>query len=236
MVDGYTWDDKWIMFNALTRACKLKNDVVFDRKPVRKKLIIQLLYAIKQKRFHDDELNQFYIQIMYISAFQTAYYGLMRVGEYTRGPHVLKAKDVSLSQDKSMAKLILHSSKTHDRSNRPQNILIKLDQHDIEEQKKYKYKFHPVKQLDTYSKFRGSYINDDDQFYIFMDGTPLLPDHIRSLLRELIGNLGLNPESYDTHSFRIGRATDLMKRGDDLETVKRMGRWKSNAVYNYLRD
>ena len=46
----------------------------------------------------------------------------------------------------------------------------------------------------------------------------------------------LNPLQYDTHSFRIGRATDLSKGGRSLSKIKRAGRWKSNAVYNYLRD
>ena len=40
---------------------------------------------------------------------------------------------------------------------------------------------------------------------------------------------------YDTHSLHIRRATDLYKSGSKVETIKQLGRWKSSAVYNYLK-
>ena len=59
--------------------------------------------------------------------------------------------------------------------------------------------------------------------------------NVRILLKQLIKNIHLNPDNYNTMSLRIGRASDLLKFGFSIETIKRMGRWKSNAVYRYIR-
>ena len=48
----------------------------------------------------------------------------MRVGELTESPHVLKARNVHIATNKDKLLLILYSSKTHDKSTRPQNITI----------------------------------------------------------------------------------------------------------------
>ena len=60
-------------------------------------------------------------------------------------------------------------------------------------------------------------------------------DQTRQLLRKMLPSFGLNAELYDMHSLRIGRASDLIKQNYSIEQVKRMGRWKSNAVYKYIR-
>ena len=74
-----------------------------------------------------------------------------------------------------------------------------------------------------------------EQMFIFRDGTTLKSCHLRHTLRETLNKLGLDSTLYDTHSFRIGRATDLFKLGVNVDKIKELGRWKSNAVYKYLR-
>ena len=71
--------------------------------------------------------------------------------------------------------------------------------------------------------------------FVFQDNTPVKPSHVRSVLRTALNNLGLDGENYDTHSFRIGRATDQFKNKVEIDRIKRFGRWESNAVYSYLR-
>lgn len=46
---------------------------------------------------------------------------------------------------------------------------------------------------------------------------------------------GLNKDLYDTHSFRSGCATDLSKMGIPVEDIKKIGRWRSNSVYEYFK-
>ena len=45
---------------------------------------------------------------------------------------------------------------------------------------------------------------------------------------------GLCPSQLGTHCLRIGGATAFYKAGYDIECIKRLGRWASNAVHNYL--
>ena len=67
------------------------------------------------------------------------------------------------------------------------------------------------------------------------NNSPVKPNEVRCVLRQCIDRLGLDSQNYDTHSFRIGRATDQFKQGIDVEQIKKVGRWESNAVYKYLR-
>ena len=82
---------------------------------------------------------------------------------------------------------------------------------------------------------RGLYITDDKEFMVFSDKTPVRDYHLRNLLRELLDRVGLDSSLYDVHSFRGERTCDLAKFGYSIEQIKIMGRWKSNAVYKYLK-
>ena len=97
-------------------------------------------------------------------------------------------------------------------------------------------RYCPFVLLKHYSHLRGKYKNSTEKFFIFRDGTAVKPRHMRGILRAAISDIGLDPNVYDTHSLRIGRATNLMKQGVGIEQIKFFGRWKSNAVFKYLRD
>ena len=61
------------------------------------------------------------------------------------------------------------------------------------------------------------------------------PKHVRWTLKRLLRRLKLNDKLYNTHSFRIGRATDLKKTGTPVDDIKMLGRWRSNAVFKYIK-
>ena len=81
---------------------------------------------------------------------------------------------------------------------------------------------------------RKGYDKKCEPFFVFRDGTPVSPINVRSTLRKVLRMIGLEAELYNTHSFHIGQATDLIKMGFSIEQVKLVGRWKSNAVYKYI--
>ena len=58
---------------------------------------------------------------------------------------------------------------------------------------------------------------------------------MRSVLKTAIKRMGLNPSLYTVHGTRGGRANDLLSMGLSVEAIKKLGRWKSNAVYVYLK-
>ena len=96
------------LLNSLTRACHLQNDKVQTRLPIRKGLLSLLL-----TQAHIQFETQPYLLTLFKVMLVAGYYGLLRVGEMTASPHVLKSKDVKLGKNKNKLMFVLHSSKTH---------------------------------------------------------------------------------------------------------------------------
>ena len=228
--DGYKWSSKLLLLNSLTCSCREQNDTVLNRLPIQKPLLDLILFQVS--RIHTKSNESEYLRILYQTVFLTQYYGLMRVGEVASGPHALLVTNVYVS-DGQQVKLVLYSSKTHGKNTRPQKIRINA----IHRNKKGVHFFCPVKAINEYISVRKGYRDSNEQFFIFNNYAPLTPNDVRKTLRKALANLNLDPDIYDTHSFRIGRATDMFfKEHVDIESIKKIGRWESNAVYKYLRE
>ena len=222
--DDYKWDDELVLLSTLTKACRIENDVVLTRLPIGMKFMEALIFELVRS----PSKTEYQVQL-YKTIFLTLYYGLMRIGEVTLSPHAVKARDVLLAQNQPGVMFKLYTSKTHGRQDRPQTILIQSAM--IKETSL----FCPIQEITEYSRIRPCYRFDEEQYFVFQDNSPVKASQVRSTLRRLIRRMGLDDELYDTHSFRIGCATDLFKRGYTVEKIKKMGRWRSNAVYQYLR-
>ena len=234
--DNYNWNDQLILLSTFIGTSRLENDTVRTRLPIGRGLLELILNEIKMY-YSAPKRNQPYLEILFKALFSAAYFSLLRIGELTLSPHVLKAKDVHLATNKSQILFVLYSSKTHSKASHPQKIRIFADQELVVQ---FESKFNrdlmsPFDLLNDYLRVRGGYDTDSEPFFIYRDGTPVAAVEVRKLLKRLLRKLQLNPNLYNTHSFRIGRATDLMKKGVPAERIKRFGRWKSNAVYKYLR-
>ena len=167
---------------------------------------------------------------MYMSLFLVGYFGMFRIGELTSGTHPALAKDIFLANNKDKLLILLHTSKTHNRGRLPQKIKIEGSVNVGNDDN-----FNPYTCTRKYLRLRGDYSDNNDPLYVFSDGSPVRPFHVRRLLKYLLKEAGLNNQLYDTHSLRIGRATELSKSEVDIEIIKQVGRWRSNAVYNYLK-
>ena len=233
--DGYPWSDSKILLNCITKSCKLKNDRIKIRLPIQLGLLEIFLFELRRKFIED---NQPYLEALYMTAFLLAYYGLLRVGELTKSEHVIKAVNIHQATEYNREKLmiVLYSSKTHGLESRPQQIFIEGKRDRKTRTRDTNRIYCPVYWTKKFIQMRRPIINDTEQFLIFRDGSNVKADHLRKLLRKLLNNLRLDGELYDVHSFRIGRATDLSKQGLSVDSIKRAGRWKSNAVYKYLRN
>ena len=131
--------------------------------------------------------------------------------------------------------VMLYSLKTHGKESNPQQIKITSIRDNMKLTRRQLH-FCPFKLTQHFMSLRGRFQEDSEQFFIFRDRSPVQPHHIRKVLRELLSNMNLNGSLYDCHSLCIGRSLDLAKHGVPIETIRRMGRWKSNAVYRYLKD
>ena len=234
-------NDNKFLLNSLTRACKLQNDKIITRLPIRKDLFLLLVKEIGAY-YGQQNRNQPYLVFLYRVMFTAAYYGLLRIGEISQGPHIILAKNVHMGINKNKIQFVLNSSKTHSQGGKPQ--LVKIVQKPLKQEKDRKscaliakqMHFNLFSVLHKYIKVRPM-IRDlqSEQFFVFSDNAPVRPEHLRCLLKWLLINLNLPYECYSMHSTRVGRASDLLDYGLSVETIKKIGRWKLNAVFTYLR-
>ena len=225
--DQYEWSENNSQLSSLTRACRLTNDRVKTRLPITKGLLHILL---KKMETHFLKKGQYYLSKLYQCLFLLGYYGLLRIGEMAYGPHSVKAKNVHAAKNKRKILIVLFSSKTHGVYTNPQEIRIWADR------KRSDGEFCPFKITNQFGELRGGYHNEQENFFVFQDKTPVKPTHVRRVLRKAIKSTGLNPFLYDTHSLRIGRTSDLLRLKYSIDTIKKLGCWKSNAVFRYLKN
>ena len=74
--DNYKWDDNKVLLSSITRGCRVINDKIQYRLPLKLSLLEMILFEIG--RLWDGA--QPYLELMYRTLFAISYYGLMRVG------------------------------------------------------------------------------------------------------------------------------------------------------------
>ena len=158
----------------------------------------------------------------------------MEKGEFYLN-HALKASNVHVGLNKDKILLVLYSSKTHAQESAPQKIKIesigrkKFTQvkpttaTDVKKVQNSFAHFCPFVHIRKYMLLRGTYENENEQFFIFKSKIPVTPGNICSTLCQMITRLGLDSSLYDFHSFRAGRTSDLVKMGCTIEQVKGLG-------------
>ena len=93
----------------------------------------------------------------------------------------------------------------------------------------------PFQIIRSYVAIRKSFKSMDEPFFVFCDRTLVQPSHMRQVLKTMLKLAKFNDTYYSTQSFRGGRAGGLLKMGIGVVTIKKLGCWRSNAVYAYLR-
>ena len=199
--DGYHWRDEKVLFNTLTKSCRLINDKVRTRLPININLLELLLFEV-ERQFD----KQYYLEILYKTVFLLGYYGLLRIGEMAKGDHPILAKDVHIAQNKDKLLFILYTSKTHGIESIPQEIKITSNRN----YNNIKKNFCPFKTSREFLAIRGNYKTENEPFFVFQNRMPVTPSHVRTILKDSIARVNLDPNAYNCHSLRIGRASDLL--------------------------
>ena len=160
--------------------------------------------------------------------FAAAYYGLLRISEVAE-PHPVMARDVHYGVNKEKILFVLRSSKTHGKANKPQ--LVEINGKNSFSDKR----FCPFQLVRRYAAVRPKCKSRREPFFVYSDRSPITPYATRSVLKSCITKAGINPVPFGFHSFRIGRSTDLFNQGYTVAQIQKLGHWKSNAVFKYLR-
>ena len=160
---------------------------------------------------------------MLIAAVLLAFFGLLRVSEYTSpsprqfDPSVcLSVNDVSICWPRRVALIVIKQSKT-DPFRSGATVRVGVIQH----------RLCPVVALVRYLVRRGS---RPGPLFLFQDGQFLTRASILRLLQRSLPNV----PHVNTHSFRRGGASALAAAGTPAHVIQVLGRWRSDAFSVYL--
>ena len=77
--------------------------------------------------------------------------------------------------------------------------------------------------------------NHQMKISVFADHTAVKQQAFRSTLHKCFSLAGFEVQHFSGHSFCAERALDLLHYGLSVETIKKLGWWRSNSVYAYLK-
>ena len=122
------------------------------------------------------------------------------------------------------------------KGHRPQKIKLIANQN--EKSGNYCHRHScPFTLMTQYIKMRGVECrSEDENFFICRDGSPVHPEQANKTLKLAIQGLGLDNTLYLFPSLRIGCMSDLIKFYYSIDEVRKMGHWKSNVVFKYIRN
>ena len=231
--NGYELCENKFLLNSITRACKLVNDKVTPCFPIKKGMLRMILNRIEL-----EFQSQTYLAKLYRAMCAAAYFGLLRMGEITKSDHNIKATDVHLATNKNKILFILRSSKTLNKSALPQSVKISSNQLN----KPGSGKFNTAKWgcpcpyviLRQYISMRKKSTTKHEAFFVYKNQQLVSAESFRKVLRNAIRKEGFYDLLYNCHSLRIRQSCDLQAMGISVETIRKLGRWKSNSVYSYL--
>ena len=83
-----------------------------------------------------------------------------------------------------------------------------------------------------YIQARGS---QGGSFFLHPDKKIISKKFFTTNLQQDIYALGLEGKNYNSHSFRIGRASSLALEGESSTTISLIGRWNSEAYKRYIK-
>lgn len=164
---------------------------------------------------------------LFRAAFLLAFFGFLRVGEFTApsknddGAHALSANDISLKFPDAMD-VKIRSSKTDQRGNST-TLAFEMGSDKL---------ICPITAMHEYLSVRPF---REGNLFVHFGGDPLTRYQFNQLLKMGIKMMGLNPQNFSSHSFRIGAATSAAINGVPIDVIKCIGRWKSSAVKLYIR-
>jgi hypothetical protein len=90
----------------------------------------------------------------------------------------------------------------------------------------------PVLAIKKYLSYRTA--PRQGPFFVHANGSAVSRGTFNNRLKDSLMYSGDNTVHMSSHSFRIGGATHLAQRGFSDDEIKRLGRWKSNALVSYI--
>ena len=191
-----------------------------DRLPITLPVLLAILEKIPVYTKHPRE------RALLAALFTFMYFGLLRVSEVAKtvGPtdHNLAFDQVATTAGNQVLLVNFKSFKHSKSKSTPAKISAISAPH------------CPVKLFANYVLLRGLGYKASKVF-CHADFSPLTRDYISKTLNSILNLTIYTRVRYNTHSFRIGRATDMASQGASDQQIMMAGRWKSLAFKKYIR-
>ena len=189
-------------------------------KPISKELLVKIIEGVTNNKNFST-----YNKILLKACYMLLYHACLRIGELAisngNKEHILNRNQVIIKTGKSL-KIKFHSFK-HSRLAEPSLIVAT-----------HSGEYCPVKAMEEYLAIRRQK-DSCNALFTNCEGTEIRREEVTDPLQTVISSLGLNKKDYNSHSFRIGRTTDMYTAGVPIRKIKAAGRWKSEAFRKYIR-
>ena len=196
-------------------------------KEVRSPITISILQSIIEAMDHM-QCGSF-VSYMYKCLFTFMYFACARVGEVAKSQgqtqHIIQVKDLEFipqSQTSPASFLVLFKSFKHNKSGALHKIPLKPQAVGLS----------PVKMVLDWLAIRGY---NPGPLFLDISGKPISAHQVSAMLKKCLRSVGLEADRYGTHSFRIGRCSDLVKQGETDTQLRFLGRFHSEAFIKYVR-
>lgn len=165
---------------------------------------------------------------LFTCAFSLAYFALLRVGECTftgnhTNSHFIRFQGIEVQSQRNQVKVTIPHSKTQ-QTGRQATLIIQGQPHST---------LCPVRIISEFLKVRP-HTPATHIFLVHSDTAPLTRFQFNAVLQKSLKNSGITGY-FGTHSFRIGRASDMALQGVPYDNIQKAGRWRSPVFLKYIR-
>lgn len=218
-ISGFSDPTKFFVVRKMLEGLRRSNPSKDVRSPITfplLKRIVKVLQTICTNKYE---------YCLFSSAFLLAYFALLRVGEITvsnkNGPdRVIGINDIEINASGTV-KIRIRMSKT-DQLGFGTNIEITPSEESV----------ILNELLSEYLRVRPNF---QGPLFCHFDGKFLTAYQFAQMLKKCISQLGIDTNTFKSHSLRIGCATYMYIKGKSEQNIREKGRWKSDAYKSYIR-
>jgi site-specific recombinase XerD len=208
------------VIKKMLEGCKRLRTRQDYRAPISHRMLTKIITALKYV------CSSGYEMLLFKTVFSLAYFGLFRVSELIvcsqmDTSRALTMKDVVFEKNTNALLVQLRITKTKQTGN---PIVVRIPYND-----------ETKDCIDSLRKYLSLIPLGATYFFCHANKTPLTRYQFSAVLSKACNQAGFRSDTVKTHSFRIGRATDLAIRGHSDSMIKQMGRWSSGSYLRYIR-
>lgn len=218
---GFAAISNTFLIQKLLEDCYRSRQTKDDRRPITRSVLLVVVNVLSKVCYNAYETKLFQ------ALFKIAYFGLFRVSELvgtsvTSFSRQIQVQDVAVLPDLSAVTICMFRFKTNQRGS-PVTLRIP---------KEGDSQLCPVRALPSFLLVRYC---QPGPLFCHANGRPVTLQQFTAVLKKCIQFTTFNYKFYKSHSFRIGRATDLVAAGLPASVIMKMGCWSSDVYKGYIR-